>query len=162
MPLEMIMISQAPTREQKSTYQPMMKMGATKSAYGGSKASKMNSMGYQSMPVQAAVKSTHTVEYRDVPTEPLNIEPQTILVEAMNIPLNILFQSKSSQLNLKSEHTPSKGSTQETQSEDEPHVLKHTVTKPILQTVSAILLNTWSFCNNVLFRFMKWSLQWEK
>ncbi|KAH9401004.1 hypothetical protein TYRP_002589 [Tyrophagus putrescentiae] len=91
------------------------------------------------MPIPAAVKSSHTVEYNEVPNEPANIQPQTILVEAMNIPLNILFQSKSSNLNLQSEHVPSPGSTQETSSEDEPQILKHTVTKPILQTVLEII-----------------------
>lgn len=95
------------------------------SGYSGSSASS----GYE-MPIRAAVMSTHTVEHRDVPIEPSNIQPQTILVEAMNLPLNILFQSKSSALNLQTEHVPSPGSTQETSSEDEPQVLIHRVTKP--------------------------------
>lgn len=87
------------------------------------------SSGYE-MPIRAAVMSTHSVEHRDVPIEPSNIQPQTILVEAMNLPLNILFQSKSSALNLQTEHVPSQGSTQETSSEDEPQILIHRVTKP--------------------------------
>lgn len=78
-------------------------------------------------PIRAAVKSRHTFDYKDVQVEPLQITPRTILVEASSIPLSILFQTKSSALNLKNEHVPSKGSVQESQSEDEPHRLIHNV-----------------------------------
>ena len=56
---------------------------------------------YESMqPVKAAIQTTHTIDYKEVPNEQSNIMPQTILVEANNIPLKILFQSKSSDLNI--------------------------------------------------------------
>lgn len=89
--------------------------------------------------IRAAVKTHHTIDYIDVPIEPLDIKPQTILVEANNIPLNILFQSRSSELNLQNEHMPSKGSVQETSSEDEPHRLIHKVTKPIYQEIFELI-----------------------
>lgn len=96
---------------------PKGRYGGQMSRMGTSGQMPYGEMAYEGTPIRAAVKSTHTVEHRDVPTEPLNIKPQTILVEAMNIPLHILFQSKSSNLNLQNEHIASQGSTQETESE---------------------------------------------
>ncbi|KAH9413177.1 hypothetical protein DERP_006863 [Dermatophagoides pteronyssinus] len=90
-------------------------------------------------PITAAVQTKHSVQYIDVPNNSPPIMPQTILVEANRIPLNIFFQSRSSNLNVETEHTPSPGSTQETSSEDEPHHLIHRVVKPIIQEVYEII-----------------------
>ncbi|KAH7644000.1 dfp2-like protein 11 [Dermatophagoides farinae] len=90
-------------------------------------------------PVSAAIQSKHSVQYIDVPYESTPIAPQTILVEANRIPLNIFFQSRSSNLNVETEHTPSPGSTQETSSEDEPHYLIHRVVKPVYQLINEII-----------------------
>ncbi|KAJ6220896.1 hypothetical protein RDWZM_006708 [Blomia tropicalis] len=97
---------------------------------------------YESMqPVKAAIQTTHTIDYKEVPNEQSNIMPQTILVEANNIPLKILFQSKSSDLNIQSEHIPSPPvEPQETESEDEPHRLIHRVTKPIVQQIYELIM----------------------
>lgn len=126
MPIEMMLFGAPSMSAQKDGYSngmtqfspsPKSRYGDQMSRMGTSGKMPYEEMAYEGTPIRAAVKSTHTVEHRDVPTEPLNIKPQTILVEAMNIPLNILFQSKSSNLNLKSEHIASQGSTQETESE---------------------------------------------
>lgn len=82
---------------------------------------------YNGEAIRAAVKSRHTFDYKDVHVEPLQITPKTILVEASSVPLRILFQTKSTALNLQNEHVPAKGSVQETHSEDEPHRLIHNV-----------------------------------
>ncbi|KAH9494323.1 hypothetical protein DERF_015016 [Dermatophagoides farinae] len=89
-------------------------------------------------PVSAAIQSKHSVQYIDVPYESTPIAPQTILVEANRIPLNIFFQSRSSNLNVETEHTPSPGSTQETSSEDEPHYLIHQI-KPVEEDIQTII-----------------------
>ncbi|XP_017487061.1 PREDICTED: pupal cuticle protein 36a-like [Rhagoletis zephyria] len=82
--------------------------------------------------VQAAVQSKHQIEYRDVPSSQETV-PTTIEVGANSVPLNILFRSASSNLNIQQMHEGAGGSNQETSSEDEPHLLKHQVTKPIIQ-----------------------------
>lgn len=57
----------------------------------------------------------------------------------MAIPINMIFRSQSSALNVKQEHQSAAGSNQESQSEDEPHILKHTVKKPIYQEVYEVI-----------------------
>ncbi|KAJ6218967.1 hypothetical protein RDWZM_004779 [Blomia tropicalis] len=88
--------------------------------------------------VQAAIQTKHQIEFRDVPSSGF-VEPTTIEVGASSIPLNILFRSASSNLNIQQQHDGAGGSTQESESEDEPHVLKHSVTKPIIQEVRELI-----------------------
>ncbi len=81
------------------------------------------------IPFLAAIQSRHRVEFRDVPSTG-ETSPTTIEVGAGQIPLNILFRSASSNLNIQQQHDGAGGSNQETSSEDEPHYLRHSVTKP--------------------------------
>jgi len=67
------------------------------------------------------------------------VQPTTIEVGANSVPLNILFRSASSNLNVQQYHEGAKGGYQESQSEDEPHILKHTVKKPIYQEVREVI-----------------------
>ncbi len=69
------------------------------------------------------------MEYKEYPSTGY-INPTSIEVGASHIPLNILFRSASSNLNVKQYHEGAQGSNQESQSEDEPHYLRHSVTKP--------------------------------
>ena len=106
---------------------------------GGGRSRGMGSAGGQV--VQAAIQTKHQIEFRDVPSSGF-VEPTTIEVGASSIPLNILFRSASSNLNIQQQHDGAGGSTQESESEDEPHVLKHSVTKPIIQEVSYLFIQS--------------------
>ncbi|XP_027202416.2 uncharacterized protein LOC113796355 [Dermatophagoides pteronyssinus] len=88
--------------------------------------------------VQAAVISNHRVEFRDVPSSG-GAAPTTIEVGANAVPVNLLFRSASSNLNIQQAHDGAGGSVQESQSEDEPHILRHSVTKPIIQEVHEVI-----------------------
>ena len=94
--------------------------------------------GYSGQVVNAAIQTRHEIQFRDVPSTG-SVEPSTIEVGASSIPLNILFRSASSNLNVLQHHDGAQGSTQESDSEDEPHILKHSVTKPIIQEVREIV-----------------------
>ncbi|KPM04635.1 DFP2-like protein 14 [Sarcoptes scabiei] len=82
----------------------------------------------------ASIQSKHHIEYIDVPSSG-EIKPTTIEVGANSIPLKIIFRSASSLLNIQQAHAGSEGSVQESKSEDEPHRLVHSVTKPIMQEI---------------------------
>ncbi|XP_027202693.2 uncharacterized protein LOC113796591 [Dermatophagoides pteronyssinus] len=88
--------------------------------------------------VNLAVKSNHRVSYREVESQRM-VKPITVEIGAMAIPINMIFRSQSSALNVKQEHQSAAGSNQESQSEDEPHILKHTVKKPIYQEVYEVI-----------------------
>ena len=88
--------------------------------------------------VPAAIQTRHQIEFRDVQSSG-SVEPTTVEVGANSVPLQILFRSASSNLNVQQAHDGAQGSTQESQSEDEPHILKHSVTKPIIQEVREII-----------------------
>ncbi|KPM04088.1 DFP2-like protein 11 [Sarcoptes scabiei] len=89
--------------------------------------------------IRAAVQTRHSIEFRDVPAQQTIHEIPIIMVGARSVPLNILFQSRSSQLHIQNEHEPAQGSVQETSSEDQPHHLIHRVSKPIIQEVFEII-----------------------
>ena len=67
---------------------------------------------YGSHPIQAAVVSRHQIHYVDVPTYSKPIKPTTVEVSVSSIPVNILFRSASSKLNVKQMHQSSSGNTQ--------------------------------------------------
>ena len=94
--------------------------------------------GYGGHAVPAAVISHHKVHHYDVPSVG-HIIPTTIDVPANILPVNFIFRSASSLVNVAHKHEGAKGSYKETYSQDEPHVLKHTVTKPIIQEVKEII-----------------------
>ena len=89
--------------------------------------------------INAAINTRHQIEFRDVPSTGNIITPAVVEVGAGQVPLNILFRSASSSLNVLQAHDGAQGSTQESDSEDEPHVLKHSVTKPIIQEVREVI-----------------------
>ncbi|KAH9388827.1 hypothetical protein TYRP_008174 [Tyrophagus putrescentiae] len=112
-------------------------MGGMMSSYGMSSGGSNGGGGYGSdagQVVQAAVHSRHEVKFYDVESSQEQ-QPITVEVGANSVPLNILFRSASSNLNIQQMHDSAQGSNQETSSEDEPHFLKHQVTKPIIQEV---------------------------
>ena len=88
--------------------------------------------------VQAAIISRHNIEYRNVPSSGM-ANPVTVEVGSSPIPVNFLFRSSSSNLNVQQQHEGSQGSTQQSSSEDEPHRLIHEVTKPIIQEVREVI-----------------------
>ena len=115
--------------------------------YGGGGVSRgagfggMGAGGLGGQVVSAAIQTRHQVEFRDVPSTG-SVEPTTIEVGAGQIPLNILFRSASSNLNIAQVHDGAQGSVQESSSDDEPHLLKHSVTKPIIQEVREVITPT--------------------
>lgn len=94
---------------------------------------------YSASPIAAAVQSRHQVAFVNVPVVG-DIKPTLIEVGANVLPVQILFRSASSLLNVLQHHQGATGEVKETASEDEPHRLIHRVTKPIIQ-VSPILVH---------------------
>lgn len=78
--------------------------------YGG------GSYGGYNQPIPIAIKSNHKVDYYDVPSTGY-VQPTTIEVGASHIPLNMIFRSASSNLNVQQIHQGAQGSYQESQSE---------------------------------------------
>lgn len=93
---------------------------AAASGYGGSYASGGGS-GYSGGVIPAAIQTRHNIEFREVPSTG-SIQPATIEVGASSIPLNILFRSASSSLNVLQHHQGAAGDTQESESEGECNV----------------------------------------
>jgi len=106
--------------------------GGSRGGFGGS------SGGAGGQVVNAAIQSRHQIQFRDVPSSG-SVAPTTVEVGAGQVPLNILFRSASSNLNIQQAHDGASGSNQESSSEDEPHVLRHSVTKPIIQEIREII-----------------------
>ena len=88
--------------------------------------------------VPAAIQTRHSVEFRDVPSTG-SVNPTVVEVGASSLPVTILFRSASSSLNVQQAHDGAQGSVQESSSEDEAHVLKHAVNKPIVQEVREVI-----------------------
>lgn len=106
---------------------------------GVSSGSSSSGSGYTGGTIHAAIQTRHNIEFKDVPSTGGNIQPTLVEVGASAIPLNILFRSASSSLNVQQQHQSSQGDTQESSSEDEPHRLIHSVTKPIIQEVHELI-----------------------
>ena len=107
-------------------------------SFGGGGGGGYGGGGYGGGVVPAAIHSRHSVQYYDVPSSGY-VQPTTVEVGASSVPLNILFRSASSNLNVQQYHEGAKGGYQETNSEDEPHYLRHTVKKPIIQEVREVI-----------------------
>nr|XP_027200837.1 putative uncharacterized protein DDB_G0277255 [Dermatophagoides pteronyssinus] len=105
------------------------------SIFGRSSSSTKNNGGGV---IPIAIHTKHNVEYKDVPSSG-SIQTATVEVGARSIPINIIFRSASSSLNVLQRHQGSVGDTQESSSEDEPHRLLHTVTKPIIQEIHEVI-----------------------
>lgn len=91
-------------------------------------------------PVQAAVRSRHTIEYIDVDLPQDEVAPQIVDVDAGVLPLVLNFKSASSRIQVHQTHEGARpDDIEETQSEDEPQMLRHTVQKPIVQELREII-----------------------
>lgn len=88
------------------------------------------------------VLSQHSVQYVPVHAETPYFQPQLVSVEPNVQAVQLLFKSASSPLLVQQKHFSSHGSVyQATHSQDAPHVLRHYVTKPVLQEVSSPIAN---------------------
>lgn len=100
------------------------KSSSSSSSYGGSSSpSYTKSSGG---PIVVSVQSKHNVQYYDVPSTGNYAAPTDIEVSASAAPINLLFRSASSYINVKQLHQGAEGSNQESESEDEAHYLRHT------------------------------------
>lgn len=80
---------------------------------------------------QAAIFTKHTVETRPVVTNNEQSQPAIINVDGGELPLEIVFRSVTSRLKVRQQHSPGNGGQiQETSSEEQPSILRHTVRKP--------------------------------
>nr|XP_027204221.1 pupal cuticle protein 36-like [Dermatophagoides pteronyssinus] len=92
-------------------------------------------------PVTAAIQSMRSVEVNEVQDSYENSEPQVIDIPPSAMPIVINFRTSASQIQIHQSHEPGEPrEVQETQSEDEPHFLKHSVTKPVIQEVHEIIM----------------------
>ena len=118
-------------------YGPSVAYG--RGGYGGGSAGNSGAFGGHG-PISAAIRTSHHMDFIDMPNMEDNVKSSTIEVAAKPLPLNILFRSASSTLNLMHQHDPAMGEVQESSSEDEPHRLYHTVRKPIIQEVNFLMI----------------------
>src|SRR5690606_24489884 len=88
--------------------------------------------------VPAAIISQHDVSHIPVPNIGY-IRPTTIDVPANIVPVNFIFRSASSVINVAHKHEGAQGSFRESHSRDDPHVLVHKVEKPIIQEVHEVI-----------------------
>ena len=86
----------------------------------------------------SAIQSRHNIRYVDVPVDNV-LKPSVVQIASRAIPVVLLFKSTSTQLNVRQLHETSRGSTQETNSEDEPHRLVHLVNKPVIQEIREVI-----------------------
>lgn len=100
------------------------------------------SSSYQSKPIPAAITTKRSLNFKDIEIPP-NEPHSTNLIEVKGtVPsFTIKFNSASSKVNLFHQHDPPKTPpiVKETYSEDEPHILRQQVKKPIIQEVHEII-----------------------
>lgn len=113
-------------------------MGGGAGGYGGGMGGGMGGGYGGGMPIPASVQSRHNVQYMDVPSTGM-VKPTSIEIGASHVPINFLFRSASSHLNVQQKHQGAPGSSQESASEDEPHLLSHRVNKPVYQEVREVI-----------------------
>lgn len=83
--------------------------------------------------IQAAVISTQTVKIKPFTGSSQSAKVPTIIISSGSSPLNIHFQSASSDLNITQDHTNSKPQVITSNSVDGGIILRQTIKKPILQ-----------------------------
>lgn len=85
---------------------------------------------------QAAIFTKHSVETRPVVTSNQQSQPAVIEVDGGELPVEIVFKSVTSRLKVRQEHSSGNGGQiQETSSEEQPSILRHTVRKPGKRTM---------------------------
>lgn len=113
--------------------------GSMSGGYGGGGRTS-SSAAANAGPVQAAVRSRHTIEYIDVDLPQDEVAPQVVDVDAGVLPLVLNFKSASSRIQVHQSHESSRpDDIEETTSEEEPQLLRHTVQKPIVQELREII-----------------------
>jgi len=90
-------------------------------------------------PITAAVHSTRSYEVVPVPVHYEAPIAQTIEIPANIQPINMIFRTQSSPLNLQQIHTPSAPTYQSSRSEDAPSVLTHENYKPVIQEYREVI-----------------------
>lgn len=90
-------------------------------------------------PINAAIQSTRTYEVVPVPLHYEAPVPQTIEVGPNIQPVNMIFRTQSSPLNLQQVHTPAAPQYESTRSEDAPSVLRHENYKPVIQEYKEVI-----------------------
>lgn len=90
--------------------------------------------------VSAAIQTRHQVMEYDVPASGNNVEPTTLEITSNPIPLNLVFKSFSTPINIQQVHQSSEAIAQESSSEDEPHRLLHSIVKPVFQDIREVII----------------------
>lgn len=87
------------------------------------------------------IQSLRSLEVNNVQDSYDNSEPQVIDIPPSAMPIVINFRTSASQIQIHQSHEASEPKeVQETSSQDEPHFLKHSVTKPVIQEVHEIIM----------------------
>lgn len=90
--------------------------------------------------IQAAVISSQTVKIKPFMGSSQTAKVPTIIITSGSSPLNIQFQSASSNLNISQDHTNSEPQVITSSSVDGGIILKQTITKPIIQVRSLFII----------------------
>lgn len=97
---------------------------------GGGYSSGENNYGNGNGNSLAVMSSQRPVQYRDIQVPRSYAKPTSVYVDSQAAPLNLVFRSTSSDVNIDSQHSGGQGSFQSSQSTDKPHIRVMTVTKP--------------------------------
>jgi len=91
-------------------------------------------------PVPAAISSRRTVEIKPVSLPQDPIYPQILEVAPLELPIQIIYNSKSSPVLVHQNHIPgAKGQVERTSSEEEPHKVIHEVLRPVIQEIREVI-----------------------
>jgi len=95
---------------------------------------------YGSERIPAAIKSTRTVELQPVSLPQDPILPQILEVAPLELPIQIIYNSKSSPVLVQQNHIPgAPGQVERTSSKEEPHVVIHEVLRPVIQELREVI-----------------------
>lgn len=92
-------------------------------------------------PIKAAINSHHIVNHYEIDTPKEPYKPNLIEVKSSMPMFHIKFSSASSKVNVFHQHEPSKVNKEpiESFSQDEPHIIRQQVVKPIVQQIHEII-----------------------
>jgi hypothetical protein len=91
--------------------------------------------------IPAAIKSVRKVEVIPVALPQDPIVPQVIQVDPIDLPIKILFNSRSSGIFVEQVHQPgAPGQVEKTSSEEEPHRVVHEVRRPVIQELREVIV----------------------
>jgi hypothetical protein len=96
--------------------------------------------GYREQVIPAAIQTRYSVDVKDVDLPQSHFQEPVVEVEGSKMSFFIKFKSASSNINVIQNHVSAEvPPVQMTSSEDEPHFLGHTVTKPVIQEVREVI-----------------------